>query len=103
MGAILCIVNDDFEKEKDYGHIPDHILEPIIEEAKNQSFTCLRYVLMYENTCFNSEQIEDITKEIEILDSIFQEEEFKKVFRKILSAIDYAQKDPPLYLLFEGD
>ncbi|CAB1076857.1 hypothetical protein D1AOALGA4SA_4654 [Olavius algarvensis Delta 1 endosymbiont] len=103
MGALLFIVNDDFEKEKDYGHIPDYILEPIIEEAKKQSFTCLRYVLIYENTCFNSEQMEDIKKEIEILDSIFKDRQYKTVFRKILSAIEYAQKDPPLYLFFEGD
>lgn len=103
MGAILSVVNDNFIKEKEYGYIKDSILESVIEKSQDQSFDCLSYVLIYENTLFNSLQMDEIKKELVILSGCFDDQEILEILLNIEKAIDFAKKDPPLYLLFEGD
>ncbi len=103
MGAFLYIIDDNFNKEKEYGYIKDDILDPIIKISKEGDFNCLSCVLGYENTIFNSSQMEEIKKELNILISHFQDQNIKHNLKKIKEAIEFAEKDPPLYLLFEGD
>ena len=103
MGAILYIIDDDFKQEKNFGYIDDYCLDIIVKRSTQNNFVCLSFILGYENTFFNSAQMDVIKAEIERLYSQFQEKKIIDVLNKIKNAIDFAKKDPPSYLLFEGD
>jgi hypothetical protein len=103
MGAFLSVINDDFQKEKEFCYIEDYLLNIIVQKSDELSFTCLSYVLGYENTIFNSAQMEEIETELKKLTSLFTDSNNLKILNKIKEAIEFALKDPPSYLLFEGD
>lgn len=103
MGAVLLVIDDDCVVEKKYCYIEDRYLDRIVEKSKEKNFDCLSYVLWYENTMFNSVQMEVIEQEVKSLKSCFDDNDMIVIFNTILEAINFAKKDPPLYLLFEGD
>ena len=103
MGAILKIIDDDFKTEKNFGYIEDYLLDIIVQKSSEKSFVCLNYILGYENTCFNSAQIEAIEKELDILYNELKDKNILKTLDKIKEAIAFSKIDPPSYLLFEGD
>lgn len=103
MGTILSVIDDDFHKEKEFGYINDQYLDLIVKKSDEKSFVCLSYVLGFENTIFNSAQIQEIERELEKLYACFIDERVIEVLDKIRNAIDFSKKDPPSYLLFEGD
>ncbi|WP_419657647.1 uncharacterized protein Dvar_67970 [Desulfosarcina variabilis str. Montpellier] len=103
MGAILSVIDDDFQKIKNYGYIEDKFLTTITKIADDNSCICLSYILGFENTVFNSAQMEDIIAELKKIYPFFNDDKTIKILDNIKAAIDFALKDPPLYLLFEGD
>jgi hypothetical protein len=103
MGAILSVIDDDFKQEKEFGYIDDHCLDMIVDKSTKNDFMCLSFILGYENTIFNSAQMEMIESELEKLYSYFKEKNIIEVLDKIKYAIKFARRNPPSYLLFDGD
>ena len=56
MGVFLSVIDDDLKKEKEFGYIKDAYLAPIVKKANEESLPCMRNILNYENTIFNSAQ-----------------------------------------------
>ena len=103
MGTILSVIDDDFNKEKEFGYIEDVHLSSIVKKSNENSLSCLRNILGYENTIFNSAQMNDIENEIDKLSQCFKDKKIIEILENIKDAISFAKKDPPSYLFFEGD
>jgi hypothetical protein len=103
MGAFVNIIDDEFNTEKEFGYIDDYCIQLISKQAIDSSCMLTTYVLGYENTIFNSAQIEDFEVEINKLQRAIHDSRAIDALLKIKSAIDYSKKDPPLYILFDAD
>jgi pyruvate formate-lyase activating enzyme-like uncharacterized protein len=85
------------------------LLGPYIPSIRDESYHCLRFIDRYGNAYFNRLQMETFTSEWDRLSKTVQESDkdieiaVKKSFEQVRELAIKCQKEPHLYLKFEGD
>jgi len=90
-GAILDSI-EDFNLLKNY--IPD---------ISNKNFYCLKYVDIYGDTVFNKLQMNDLIKELKIIQENNKSNEINLFLEKLLDLANKCKNKVHLYLKFYGD
>lgn len=85
------------------------LLSPYIPSIRDESYHCLRFIDRYGNAYFNRLQMETFKSEWDRLSKTVQENDkdieiaVKKSFEQVRELAIKCQKEPHLYLKFEGD
>jgi pyruvate formate-lyase activating enzyme-like uncharacterized protein len=85
------------------------LLGPYIPALRDETYHCLRFIDLSGNAYFNRLQMETFTSEWERLSKTVQESDkdveaaVKKLFEHVRELAIKCQKEPHLYLKFEGD
>jgi hypothetical protein len=88
---------------------PKDLLGPYIPPINDESYHCLRFIDRYGDTYFNRQQIERFKIEWERLAATVREDDkeveaaVRSLFEQVSEFARKCQREPHLYIKFEGD
>lgn len=102
-------LQDEFGKVLDEIQDRKDLLGPYIPALREASYHCLRFIDRYANTYFNQLQMETFISEWERLLGTVQERDrdieiaVQRLFGQVKELALRCQREPHLYIKFEGD
>jgi hypothetical protein len=80
-----------------------HLLDPVLPDAEEAEFQCVRFIDPYGDTVFNRLQMKQFLEEWEVLAKRVRGTETSKVFEEVRELARQCRAEPHSYLKFYGD